>query len=76
MEAPRTGDYILERTWDFFVGRPDEPCSGAARLEPTNSGVAPLRSSVSTVKMRPPRPLGGRSSGLCNGRSWTLASET
>jgi hypothetical protein len=42
MEAPRTGDYILERTWDFFVWRPDEPCSGAARLEPTKSGVAPL----------------------------------
>jgi hypothetical protein len=38
--------YILERTRDFFVGRPDEPCSGAERLEPANSGVAPLRSAA------------------------------
>jgi hypothetical protein len=29
--------YILERTQDFFVERPDEPCSGAVRLEPANS---------------------------------------
>jgi hypothetical protein len=34
--------YILERTRDFFAGRPDESCSGAARLEPPNSGAAPL----------------------------------
>jgi hypothetical protein len=46
--------YILERTRDFFVGRPNEPCSGAARLEPANSGVALLRSAASTVAMRSP----------------------
>jgi hypothetical protein len=54
MEAPRTKSYILERTRDFFTGRPDEPCSGAARLEPANSGAAPLRSTVSTVVLRSP----------------------
>jgi hypothetical protein len=42
MEALRRKTYILERTRDFFTGRPDEPCLGAARLEPTDSGVAPL----------------------------------
>jgi hypothetical protein len=42
MEALQTRTYILERTRDFFAGRPDEPCSGAARLQPGISGAAPL----------------------------------
>jgi hypothetical protein len=46
--------YILERTRDFFTGWPNEPCSGAARLEPANSGAAPLRSAASTVALRYP----------------------
>jgi hypothetical protein len=54
MEAPKTRTYILERNWDFFARRPDDPCSGAARLEPANSGAALLRSATSTVAMRSP----------------------
>jgi hypothetical protein len=54
MGDPRTRAYILERTRDFFAGRPDEPCSGAAHLEPANSGVAPLRSAASTAETRSP----------------------
>jgi hypothetical protein len=54
MEAPRTRAYILEHTRDFFAGRPDEPCSGAARFEPANSRAAPLRSPASTAAMRSP----------------------
>jgi hypothetical protein len=46
--------YILERIQYFFVGRPDERCSGVARLEPANSGAAPLRSAASTAEMRSP----------------------
>jgi hypothetical protein len=46
--------YILERTLDFFARRPDEPCPGAARLEPANSGVAPPRSAASTTAMCSP----------------------
>jgi hypothetical protein len=46
--------YILQCTRDFFAGRPDEPCSGAARLEPANSGVAPLRFTASTAAIRSP----------------------
>jgi hypothetical protein len=46
--------YILERTWDFFVGQPEEPYSGAARLEPANSGATPLRSIASTAALRSP----------------------
>jgi hypothetical protein len=38
--ASRVRTYILERTRDFFIGRPDEPCSGAARLVPTDLTVA------------------------------------
>jgi hypothetical protein len=49
MEAPETRTYILECTQNFFVGQTDEPCSGAARLEPTNSRAAPLRSAASTA---------------------------
>jgi hypothetical protein len=44
--------HILERTRGFFVGRPDKPYSGAARFEPANSGVAPLRSATSTAATR------------------------
>jgi hypothetical protein len=51
MVAPRTRTYILERTGDFFTGRPDEPCSGAALLVPTNSGAAPLRPTTSTAAL-------------------------
>jgi hypothetical protein len=54
MEALETRTYILERTQDFFAGRPDEPCSGAARLEPANSRAAPLRSTTSTATLRSP----------------------
>jgi hypothetical protein len=50
--------YILERTRDFFVGRPDEPFSGAARLEPVSSGAAPLRSAASTAALRSPNRSG------------------
>jgi hypothetical protein len=42
MKAPKTRTYILECTWDFFAERPDEPCSRATHLEPTNSGAALL----------------------------------
>jgi hypothetical protein len=58
MEALRTKTYILEGTRDFFAGRPNEPYSGAARLEPADSGAAPLRSVVSTVALRSPNCLG------------------
>jgi hypothetical protein len=34
IEDLKTRTYILERTRGFFVGRPDEPYSGAARFEP------------------------------------------
>jgi hypothetical protein len=51
MEALRTITYILERTRDFFVGRPDEPCSGVARLDPANSGASPFRFAASTVAL-------------------------
>jgi hypothetical protein len=50
--------YILERTRDFFAGRPDEPCSGAVRLEHANSGAAPLRSATSTAVLRSPNRSG------------------
>jgi hypothetical protein len=50
--------YILECTRDFFAGRPDEPCLGVARLEPANSGAAPLRSAASTVALRSPNCSG------------------
>jgi hypothetical protein len=50
METPRTKTYILEHTWDFFARRPDESCSGAARLEPADSGAVPLRSTASTAR--------------------------
>jgi hypothetical protein len=39
MDAPSPRTYILERTRGFFVGQPDEPCSGATRFEPADSGV-------------------------------------
>jgi hypothetical protein len=52
MEAPRTKTYILERTRDFFVGRPAEPCSGAARLEPADSGASPLQSAALPAALR------------------------
>jgi hypothetical protein len=54
MEAQKMRTYILECTPDFFAGRADEPCSGAARLEPTNSGAAPLGSAASTAALRSP----------------------
>jgi hypothetical protein len=50
--------YILERTRDFFAGWPNEPCSGVARLEPTDSGAAPLRSTASTAALRSPNCSG------------------
>jgi hypothetical protein len=55
--------YILERTRGFFAGRPDKPCSGAARFEPclgparfepADTGAAPLRSAASTAATRSP----------------------
>jgi hypothetical protein len=49
-----TRTYILERTRDFFAGRPDKPCSGAARLESANSGAVPLRSATSTAVLHSP----------------------
>jgi hypothetical protein len=58
MEALRTKTYILERTQDFFTGRPDEPCLGPARLEPTDSGATPLRSAASTAVLRSPNCSG------------------
>jgi hypothetical protein len=63
IEDPKTRTYILECTWGFFVGRSDEPCSGAARFEPcsgatrfepADSGAAPLRSATSTAGTRSP----------------------
>jgi hypothetical protein len=54
MEAPRTKTYILEHTRDFFAERPNEPCSGAVRLEPTDLGAAPLQSAASMVALRSP----------------------
>jgi hypothetical protein len=52
MEAPKMRNYILERTRGFFAGRPDEPCSGAARFIPADSGAALLRPAASTEAMR------------------------
>jgi hypothetical protein len=52
MDALKTRTYILERTRDFFAGRPDEPCSGAARLEPADSGAALLRFAASMTTIR------------------------
>jgi hypothetical protein len=46
--------YILEHTRDIFVGQPDEPCSRAAHLEPTNSGADPLRSAASMAATHSP----------------------
>jgi hypothetical protein len=46
--------HILERTRDFFTRRPDERCSGAARLVPTDSRAAPLRPATSTAALRSP----------------------
>jgi hypothetical protein len=54
MEALKMRTYILECIGDFFAGRPDEPCSRAARLEPANSGAAPLRSAASTGAIHSP----------------------
>jgi hypothetical protein len=54
MGASRMRTYILERNRDFFVGRPDEPCSGAAHLELANSGATPLRYAASTVALCSP----------------------
>jgi hypothetical protein len=58
MTASRTRTYILERTCDFFTGRSDEPCSGAVRLEPANSGAAPPRLTASTAVLRSPAARG------------------
>jgi hypothetical protein len=58
MVALRTRTYILERTWDFFAGWPDEPCSRAARLEPANSRAVPIRSAASTAVLRSPNCSG------------------
>jgi hypothetical protein len=58
MTAPRTRTFILECTCDFFTGWFDEPCSGAVRLEPANSGAAPLRLTASTVVLCSPSCLG------------------
>jgi hypothetical protein len=52
--ASRARTYILERTWDFFTRRPDEPCSRAARLATTDSGAAPLRPTTLTAALRSP----------------------
>jgi hypothetical protein len=52
--APRIKTYILERSRDFFTGRSDKPCSGAARLEPTDSAAAPPRSPASTAALHSP----------------------
>jgi hypothetical protein len=52
--APRMRTHILERTRDFFTGRPDEPCSGAAHLVSTDSGAAPLRPAASTAALHFP----------------------
>jgi hypothetical protein len=54
MEALEIITYILERTPNFFAGRPDEPFSWVARLEPANSGAAPLRSAASTAAICSP----------------------
>jgi hypothetical protein len=48
----------LERSWGFLAGRPDKPCSGAARFEPANSGVAPLWSTASMVAICSPARSG------------------
>jgi hypothetical protein len=74
MVAPRTRTYILQRTRGFFTGRPDDPCSGAARLVPTNSGAAPLRPTALMTALRSPDYSGGSSSDLRHGRGWSLAS--
>jgi hypothetical protein len=52
--VPRTRTYILERTWDLFTGRPNEPSSGAARLVPTDSGATPLRPAAQVAVLRSP----------------------
>jgi hypothetical protein len=39
----------LESTWAFFIGWPDEPCSGAARFKPANSRAASLRAAASAM---------------------------
>jgi hypothetical protein len=54
MKAPKMRTYILERTLCFLTGRPDEPNSEAARLEPANSGASPLRSAASKAALRSP----------------------
>jgi hypothetical protein len=38
MEAPKMRTYILERTRDFFTGRPDEPYSGGCTLRARRLG--------------------------------------
>jgi hypothetical protein len=53
-----TRTYILERTRDFFTGRPDEPCSGVVRLVPTDSGAATLRPAASTAALCTPNCSG------------------
>jgi hypothetical protein len=72
MVAPRTRTYILERPRDFFTGPPDEPCSGAARLVPTDSGAAPLRPATSTAALHSPCCSGANppTSGLVRVSPW------
>jgi hypothetical protein len=72
-EVRSRGTYILERTWAFFIGRPDWPCSGAVRFEPANSGAALLRSTASTTTARSPACSGADPPGLRDSWGWTVA---
>jgi hypothetical protein len=51
-EVRRWGTYILEHTRAFFNRRPDEPCLGATRFKPANSGAAPLQTVASATTTR------------------------
>jgi hypothetical protein len=45
--TPRARTYILERTRVLFAGRPNELCSGAAHLAPTDSEAGSRHSADS-----------------------------
>jgi hypothetical protein len=72
-EVRSRGTYILERTWAFFIGRPDWPCSGlCASSQPTRGlpcfGLPPQRQQHA-----PPHARGLTPPGLRDSWGWTVA---
>jgi hypothetical protein len=63
----------LEWTRDLFVGWSDEPCSGATRLVPTDSGGCPTSTRRLDGSAALPQLLGGYPSDLRCGRGRPLA---